>query len=245
MLALSTALLVVVGGLGVAWLATRQAPAYARGPGHFYVAETDYRFSPEQMTWRVGEQVTLTFVNHSEAHPGKTHEFMMGHVPRTESTPLGVRQMDGFRQDFFDDVTVTVSRASGVEMLMTGMAKVVGPDASQPWVMRMGMSDSGMGTPTTTMPGMGTPTTTMPGMGTPTTTMPGMGGPTTTMQGMSGSNEMSGMTMAGFMLVLEPEGTATVSFTVPDKPGRWQFGCFEQSGQHFLNGMKGWVTIRP
>ena len=216
---LSTALLVIVGGLGSAWLASRRAPAYARGPGHFYVTETDYRFTPEQMTWRVGEQVTLTFVNRSEAHPGKTHEFMMGHVPRTESTPLGMRQMDGFQQDFFEGVTVAVSHAEEVERLMTGMAKVAGPDADQPWVMRMGMSDSGMS-------GSGT-------------TMPGMSG-----SGMSDSGEMS-EEMMGLMLVLEPGGTATISFTVPDKPGRWQFGCFEQSGQHFLNGMKGWVTVRP
>ena len=154
-LVLSTALLVAVGGLGAAWLATRQVPAYARGPGHFYVTETDYRFAPEQMTWGVGQQVALTFVNRSEAHPGKPHEFMMGHVPLTESTPLGVRQMDGFRHDFFEGATVAVSHTRGVERLMTGMAKVVGPDASRPWVMRMAKGDSGMGGPTTTMAGMG------------------------------------------------------------------------------------------
>ncbi len=62
---------------------------------------------------------------------------------------------------------------------------------------------------------------------------------------------MSGMDMGeaghaaegGFMLLVQPGGTATISFVVPDKPGRWQLGCFQQSGQHYLNGMKGWVTV--
>ncbi len=48
-----------------------------------------------------------------------------------------------------------------------------------------------------------------------------------------------------FMLVVQPGGRFTMSFTVPDKPGEWTYGCFQQSGEHFLNGMKGTVTILP
>lgn len=48
-----------------------------------------------------------------------------------------------------------------------------------------------------------------------------------------------------FMPVVGPRGSFTFSFIVPDKPGEWIFGCFQQSGQHFLNGMKGTVTILP
>jgi uncharacterized cupredoxin-like copper-binding protein len=63
---------------------------------------------------------------------------------------------------------------------------------------------------------------------------------------------MPGMEMAGvgghggengFMILVEPGGTATISFTVPDKPGRWQLACFQQSGQHYSNGMTGSVTV--
>lgn len=46
-----------------------------------------------------------------------------------------------------------------------------------------------------------------------------------------------------FMLMLEPGGRTTIRFVVPNKPGRWQFGCFQQSGQHYSNGMRGWVTV--
>jgi hypothetical protein len=67
-----------------------------------------------------------------------------------------------------------------------------------------------------------------------------------------GEGEMGGMRMGGaaaehggngFMLMLEPGGSVTISFVVPNKPGRWEFACFQQTGQHYLNGMRGWVTI--
>src|SRR3546814_18266065 len=51
--------------------------------------------------------------------------------------------------------------------------------------------------------------------------------------------------MRGFMPLVGSRGNLTFSFTVPDKPGEWIYGCFQQSGQHFLNGMKGTVTILP
>lgn len=55
----------------------------------------------------------------------------------------------------------------------------------------------------------------------------------------------TGMPMAGhgLMVDLTPGGTATIRFTVPDRPGTWTYGCFDGSGEHFLNGMRGTVTI--
>lgn len=55
------------------------------------------------------------------------------------------------------------------------------------------------------------------------------------------TEEMKG----NFMLVLQPGGSFTMTFTVPDKPGSWTFGCFQQSGEHFLNGMRGTITVLP
>lgn len=50
----------------------------------------------------------------------------------------------------------------------------------------------------------------------------------------------------GFMPVLGTrKAHLTFSFVVPDKPGKWTYGCFQQSGEHYLNGMKGTITIRP
>lgn len=44
-------------------------------------------------------------------------------------------------------------------------------------------------------------------------------------------------------IVLMGGGSITLGFTVPDKPGTWEFACFEQSGQHYVNGMRGTVTV--
>lgn len=54
-----------------------------------------------------------------------------------------------------------------------------------------------------------------------------------------------GEMMNQFMAVFSPGASLTFSFTVPDTPGDWEFGCFQQDGQHFLNGMQGTITILP
>jgi plastocyanin len=51
--------------------------------------------------------------------------------------------------------------------------------------------------------------------------------------------------MTGFMPLLGEPSQLTFSFIVPDKPGQWTYGCFQQSGEHFANGMKGTITILP
>lgn len=58
--------------------------------------------------------------------------------------------------------------------------------------------------------------------------------------------DMAGQTMRpgmDFMAVVAPRGSLTFRFQVPDRPGDWEFGCFAQDGQHYLNGMKGIVTV--
>lgn len=46
-----------------------------------------------------------------------------------------------------------------------------------------------------------------------------------------------------FMAVVEARGSLTFRFQVPDRPGEWELGCFAGDGQHYLNGMKGVVTV--
>ena len=38
----------------------------------------------------------------------------------------------------------------------------------------------------------------------------------------------------------------TITFTVPeDKVGRWEFGCFQERGQHYDDGMNGVIIVEP
>lgn len=62
---------------------------------------------------------------------------------------------------------------------------------------------------------------------------------------MSEGMEMHGDMSMGFMPVLKPEGSLTIRFTVPDRPGEWTYGCFQETGQHFMNGMRGTVVVNP
>lgn len=46
-----------------------------------------------------------------------------------------------------------------------------------------------------------------------------------------------------FSPTLQPGGSIHLSFTVPDKPGIWHFGCFVQQFIHWRTGMKGIINI--
>lgn len=46
-----------------------------------------------------------------------------------------------------------------------------------------------------------------------------------------------------FSPTLQPGGSLHLSFTVPDKPGIWHYGCFVQQFIHWRTGMRGVVNI--
>ena len=50
----------------------------------------------------------------------------------------------------------------------------------------------------------------------------------------------------GFMVLLEPSAESTIiEFIVPNKVGEWEFGCFEDDGDHHEKGMHGKLSIFP
>lgn len=48
-----------------------------------------------------------------------------------------------------------------------------------------------------------------------------------------------------FSPTLQPGGSVHLSFTVPDKPGIWHYGCFVQQFIHYRTGMRGTLNILP
>lgn len=48
----------------------------------------------------------------------------------------------------------------------------------------------------------------------------------------------------GFMVMRSPGQEATITITIPeDATGEWQFGCFEEDGAHWDDGMRGTLTV--
>lgn len=231
--AFAAALALLFGGL-LLWLFSRPDPGQAPMTGALSLDATDYAFSPDRIGWRAGQQVTITLTNGSEGRPGKVHEFMVGRRPVMKATAFGARPAGGFQTDFFDQVSVRLLRARGLSMVMPGGARISGPAAPA------SMGGGGMkpaGTPSGGMKGKGMKPSSGGGMQ--------MGG------AKMGGAKMGGMQMGGaaaengLMLELQPGGSVTFSFVVPDRPGRWELACFRQNGEHYTNGMKGVVTVDP
>jgi len=166
----------------------------AAGPGTSIVM-TDYAFSPDRLTWQVGQRVTLSVVNRSQSNPPRAHELMFGRRPIEVSGPFGLGPGDGFEDPLLGGVAIELLGGGGLTTLMTPGSELSGVDPAS-------------------------------------LLAPGSGG-------------QMPPRMDQFMGVLPPAASLTFSFVVPDRPGEWEFGCFAQDGQHYLNGMRGTVTIVP
>ncbi|RMG96245.1 MAG: hypothetical protein D6706_10505 [Chloroflexi bacterium] len=47
-------------------------------------------------------------------------------------------------------------------------------------------------------------------------------------------------------LLISPDEATVVTATIPsDKVGRWEFGCFQEQGQHYDDGMRGVLIVEP
>lgn len=183
------------------------------------ISLSEYKFDPANLEVRAGSTITIRLVNDSQEN--KEHELMIGREVKMGGD-FG-DQPDGFERDFFEGVEVELVDAKDVMMLMAGEATLTGEKAQELLGMEMDMgmdADMDMGE---------------------SGRESGMEG------GMESGDDHAGEGAddhAGFMIELEPGGTATLRFTVPeDKVGEWTIGCFSQDGQHFGEGMKGTLTV--
>lgn len=102
-------------------------PPVSSGLVHVYAG--DFYYLPNQMTWRVGDQMSLLFHNMS---PNRYHEMMIGKGFDTTPSEFGPVKTQ-FHTDFWDGVHVTIKQAQGVDNLATNKAIVksdVHPDST-------------------------------------------------------------------------------------------------------------------
>lgn len=190
---LVAAAIIAVAAVGGAFVWPGRDAPVARS-GESTIVMDDYLFSPDRLTWRAGDTVTITVLNRSASRPGAAHEIMFGQRPLREESAVGPVQGDGFEEQLLDGATIELLAGDGVTMIMAETARLTGVD------------------PMSLMP---------PDSMDMQATRPGM----------------------DFMAVVAPRGSLTFRFQVPDRPGEWEFGCFAQDGQHYLNGMRGVVTV--
>ncbi len=134
----------------------------------FNITMQDYSYTPNHMTWHVGDTVTITLTNKST---DKEHELLFGKDVNYSTDSFGKKFPDGWKTPLFDSVDqVTFVKGDGIAEL-----RADGP---------------------------------------------------------------------GTVALVEKGGHVTYTFKVPDKPGKWEFGCFEEDGSHFGDhNMKGTVDI--
>lgn len=144
------------------------APAAFAAHETYTIVMTNYKYTPDHMTWHVGDTVTIKLVNNST---DKTHEIMFGKGQLNyETDNFGKKYPHGWTTKLFDNPDqVHFMMGQGIEELMAAMP----------------------------------------------------------------------------MITLQAKGgTMTFTFTVPDKKGTWEFGCFEEQGAHFVDhNMKGTIDI--
>jgi len=106
--------------LGLAALALPLAFAQSSGSSSgktetYTIKETDYTYSPDSMTWHVGDTVKLTIENTSKKD---AHMFMMGKKPLNMVTSdFGKKYPKGWKNTLLDKKSqVTFSNGSGVQM---------------------------------------------------------------------------------------------------------------------------------
>lgn len=143
----------------------------------------DFFFVPNYMTWKVGTPITVRLQNMSTT---RWHEWQMGRQIYLESNILGPTTANGFQDDFWNGVEVTMSNVYAMDNFAPDLAKMkyVGPQG--PYVITPG---------------------------------------------------------GGFSPTLKPGGHVDISFTVPNKLGKWTYACFIQSDVHYRLGMRGTVNI--
>jgi hypothetical protein len=107
------------------------ANAPAEGPNQYTLSLADYSFTPNHMTWRVGQHITLTMINHTQSHPGKEHEFVMGREPFMQTNVFGTFPSGNFKIPFFKEVTIDIISGHGLTAISPGPAKLTGMNPQQ------------------------------------------------------------------------------------------------------------------
>ncbi|MEW5957032.1 MAG: cupredoxin domain-containing protein [Chloroflexota bacterium] len=242
------AALIMVFGRSITFAVDRVFAATPSESGEIEIVMTDYRFIPDVIRVKAGQEIRLTLRNESQ----HTHEFMVGRQVTVED---GVTEPP--TPDFFAGLQPVIT-GSGMPMGFEGMAgmQMEGMTMEEEGMpmeegMEMKAEEMQMGGTETKEEGM------QMGEGMPVEE--GMEMKAEEMQmGETGMKEegarivlegvhTEAMEMdahGGGMVMLNPTQESTIVMTIPaDKVGVWEFGCFQEEGLHYDDGMRGVLIV--
>lgn len=109
--------------------------------GNLNVYGFDFYYVPNYLTWRVGDQMNVLWTNQSTQ---RWHEWTIGRNPKTSTGLLGTQTADGWTDDFWNGVQVTLSDPYKVDNFVPNQALVTykGPKSAY------NISDGGSFSPT-------------------------------------------------------------------------------------------------
>ncbi len=240
------------------------AAARPDNSGTITITLQDYDIDPDVVRVKAGQTVRMVIYNEGN----HLHEMMIGRNVRIEN---GLTE--GFEEDFFAGIEDIQVEGPGMIMGLPGMEMDMGGmDMTKQGEGGMDMTKQGEGGMDMTKQGEGgMDMTKEPAAGhTEGEQKTDMGGMDMAKEGAGGHTEgeaghaqeaaghfgtISRATMgehhAGLMVMIDPlkipKDQATVlTFTVPaDKVGRWEFGCFQEQGQHYDDGMRAILIVDP
>jgi plastocyanin len=191
--------------------------------GEIEIVMNDYTFSPQAIQVQAGQTITIVLRNEG----AKLHEFMVGQNVRVEGNFT-----ESFAIDFFADLDVSVE-GPGMVMGLPGI-DMAGMDMGDDEDMDMGDDeDMDMGDDEDM------------DMGDDEEEHVEVVGEFGTFQ-MATTEEHGGVMVMIDPIVIASDQETRITFTIPeDAVGTWEFGCFQERGQHYDDGMRGILIVEP
>jgi plastocyanin len=258
-------LLLLAAALALLSACAQLVAASPNASGEIEIVLDEYKFEPDVIRLKAGQTVHIKLRNEGE----KMHEFMAG-----RDVQIHENLTEGFGVDFFAGITPEITgpgMVMGLEGGMEGM-DMGGMDMSEDAASgdeEMHMDEAGQEEDEEMeMGGMGMDAEDvaeeMPEAAHEEGEHEEAAGDHAAEEGEAGHEEegiIAGRfgpvqlplmdAHSGLMVMIDPQmvpaGEATtITFTVPeDKVGTWQFGCFQERGQHYDDGMNGTLIVEP
>jgi len=236
-------LTILMAGLAVLSACASVFAAEPGSDGRIEVVMRDNRYEPKVIRVKAGQTVEIVLRNEGQ----KLHEFMIGRDVRVEGNLT-----EGFATDFFAGLDLQID-GPGMVMGLPGGMEGVDMGGNDGHAAEAGGMDTGSESGGMDMGGNDGHAAETGGMDMGQADEHGADGHGAGDFGEFGAFQISQLEAghAGIMVMIDPtmipaSEQTVIRMTIPaDRVGTWQFGCFQERGQHYDDGMRGTLIVEP